>query len=75
MIATGSAEARLARLKDLGAHHVIDYAPATIAEQTRALTDGRGAELVVEMVGGRPSSRGVRDRYRGADRLRGRREW
>jgi len=52
VIATGSGEERLARLKALGAHHVIDYRAGDIAEQTRALTDGRGADVVVEMVGG-----------------------
>jgi NADPH2:quinone reductase len=53
VIATGSGDARLARLKDLGAHHVIDYRAADIAESVKALTGGQGAEVVVEMVGGR----------------------
>jgi NADPH2:quinone reductase len=67
VIAVGSGEERLARLTALGAHHVIDYRKADIAEGVKALTGGRGAEVVIEMVGGK-----VFDAAVGAAAYRGR---
>jgi NADPH2:quinone reductase len=51
VIATGSGAARLGRLAELGAHQVLDYRTDDIGAKARALTDGRGVELVVDMVG------------------------
>jgi NADPH2:quinone reductase len=53
VIAVGSGDERLARLTALGAHHVIDYRKSDVVEAVKALTGGRGAEVVVEMVGGK----------------------
>lgn len=52
VIALGTGEERLARLTALGAHHVIDYRKEDLVKAVKALTDGRGADVVVEMVGG-----------------------
>jgi NADPH2:quinone reductase len=67
VIAVGSGDERLARLTALGAHHVIDYRKADIVEGVKALTGGRGAEVVIEMVGGK-----VFDAAVGAAAYRGR---
>ncbi|WP_330283701.1 zinc-dependent alcohol dehydrogenase family protein [Streptomyces sp. NBC_00588] len=52
VVATTSGEAKAARLKDLGADHVLNYVerPQWAAE-VRELTGGRGADLVVETGG------------------------
>lgn len=39
------------RLQSLGAHHVLDRASGDLAEQVTALTGGRGATLVLDLVG------------------------
>jgi NADPH2:quinone reductase len=52
VLALGSGEARLARLTALGAHHVVDYRMGDVVAAVRSLTGGRGADVVVEMVGG-----------------------
>jgi NADPH2:quinone reductase len=52
VLALGSGEARLARLAALGAHHVIDYRAGDIAAAVKALTGGKGVDVVIEMVGG-----------------------
>ncbi|MDO6585232.1 NAD(P)-dependent alcohol dehydrogenase [Salipiger sp. 1_MG-2023] len=52
VIATSSSDAKLERLRALGADHVINYrtTPEWGAEM-RALTDGRGVDIVVEVGG------------------------
>lgn len=53
VIATSSSEAKMARLRELGADHVLNYRenPAW-GRQVLKLTEGRGADLVVEVGGG-----------------------
>ncbi|WP_323042858.1 NADPH:quinone oxidoreductase family protein [Gemmobacter sp.] len=53
VIATGHGLARLQPLLDLGADHVIDLDTADLRDSLRALTGGRGADVVFDPVGGR----------------------
>jgi NADPH2:quinone reductase len=53
VLATASSDARLARLHEFGMDEGIDYTQPEWVDQVRALTDGRGADLVVDSVGGR----------------------
>src|SRR5437660_8442245 len=52
VLATASSDAKLERLKDFGLDHGINYARESFVERTQELTDGRGAELVLDSVGG-----------------------
>jgi alcohol dehydrogenase, propanol-preferring len=56
VIGVGRTPAKLDRARQLGADHTINAADAvaageTVAERVRALTDGRGADVVFELVG------------------------
>jgi NADPH:quinone reductase len=51
VLATASSDERLARLEEFGLDHGINYRTTDFAEQARALTDGRGVNLVVDSVG------------------------
>ncbi|WP_185984255.1 quinone oxidoreductase family protein [Aureimonas mangrovi] len=51
VIAVSSGADRLERLRELGADHVLDHRSDDIAEAVRELTEGRGADLVVDPVG------------------------
>ena len=53
VIATASSEDRLVRLKDFGLDHGVDYSRDDWVDKVRAITDGRGVNLVVDSVGGR----------------------
>ncbi|AYJ85445.1 NAD(P)-dependent alcohol dehydrogenase (plasmid) [Sphingomonas paeninsulae] len=50
-VVTSSSLEKLQRVKQLGADHVIDYGDAEWPQQIRALTDGRGADAIVEVAG------------------------
>jgi NADPH2:quinone reductase len=52
VLATASSPERLDRLADLGLDHGIDYSAADFVEAVRTLTDGRGADVIVDSVGG-----------------------
>ena len=52
VISTASSDEKLERLKDLGLDHGINYASESFVERTRELTDGRGADVVLDSVGG-----------------------
>ncbi|MEY3146844.1 MAG: hypothetical protein RL688_63 [Actinomycetota bacterium] len=52
VIATSSSDDRLQRLKDYGLDHGINYTTNDAAKEVMAYTDGRGANLVVDSVGG-----------------------
>jgi NADPH2:quinone reductase len=52
VLATASSSERLARLEGLGLDHGIDYTATDFVEAVRALTDGRGADVIVDSVGG-----------------------
>ena len=47
-----SSDEKLERLKELGLDHGINYASESFVERTRELTDGRGANVVLDSVGG-----------------------
>jgi NADPH2:quinone reductase len=53
VIATASSEDRLVRLKDFGLDHGVDYSHDDWVDKVRAITEGRGVNLVVDSVGGR----------------------
>jgi NADPH2:quinone reductase len=48
-----SADGRLERLQALGADHVVDYTQVDVVSEVLRLTDGKGADLVVDPIGGR----------------------
>ncbi len=52
VLATASSEERIARLADFGLDHGIDYTATDFAQAVRELTDGRGADVIVDSVGG-----------------------
>ena len=52
MIATCGDEAKCAAARDLGADHAINYRTADFVAEVRALTDGSGADVVLDMVAG-----------------------
>ena len=53
VLATSVADGRLERLADYGLDHGIDYTTTDVPAEVMRLTDGRGADLVVDPVGGR----------------------
>ena len=52
VLATASSDARLERLRDYGLDHGINYASDDFVDAVRTLTDGRGADVIVDSVGG-----------------------
>ena len=52
VLATASSDSRLDRLQDLGLDDGINYATLDFADEVRRLTDGRGADVIVDSVGG-----------------------
>ena len=59
VISTASSDEKLERLKELGLDHGINYASEDFVERTRELTDGRGADLILDSVGGETLVQGV----------------
>ncbi len=53
VISTASSGEKLERLKEFGLDHGINYATEDFVERTRELTDGRGADVILDSVGGR----------------------
>jgi NADPH2:quinone reductase len=53
VLATASKDDKLRRLSDLGVDHGINYATSDFVAEVRRLTDGRGADVVVDPVGGK----------------------
>jgi NADPH2:quinone reductase len=52
VISTASSDQKLERLKEFGLDHGINYATESFVERTRELTDGRGADVVLDSIGG-----------------------
>ena len=52
VIATASSDERLERLKPLGLDHGINYRTGNVVKSVMKLTDNKGADLVVDPVGG-----------------------
>jgi NADPH:quinone reductase-like Zn-dependent oxidoreductase len=51
VIATTSSDEKAHKARELGADHVINYKQEDIAERVKALTNGRGVDVVVDHVG------------------------
>jgi NADPH2:quinone reductase len=60
VIATASSEEKLALATEHGAHHVINYREESFRDGVKALTDGRGADVVFDPVGGEVFDQSVR---------------
>ena len=52
VIATGRSASKLEAARAVGAHHLIEIGPEGFREQVKALTGGRGADVVFDPVGG-----------------------
>src|SRR5438477_6463344 len=52
VLATASSDEKLERLREYGLDHGINYRTENFAERTRELTDGRGADLILDSIGG-----------------------
>jgi NADPH2:quinone reductase len=52
VLATASSDSRLQRLTELGLDHGINYTEVDFVDAVRRLTDGRGADVIVDSVGG-----------------------
>jgi NADPH2:quinone reductase len=52
VLATASSGPRLERLAEFGLDHGIDYVAGGFVDQVRQLTDGRGADVIVDSIGG-----------------------
>src|SRR5215217_5662628 len=52
VISTASRDDKLERLKELGLDHGINYASESFVERTRELTDGHGADVILDSIGG-----------------------
>ncbi len=52
VIATASSDERLERLRDYGLDHPVNYATGDVVASVLSVTGGRGADLVVDPVGG-----------------------
>src|ERR1700730_7847966 len=51
VISTASSDEKLERLREFGLDHGINYASEKFVERTRELTDGRGADVILDSVG------------------------
>ncbi len=52
VISTASSDEKLERLKEFGLDHGVNYASESFVERTRALTEGRGVDVVLDSIGG-----------------------
>src|ERR1035441_5673411 len=52
VISTASSDEKLERLSEFGLDHGINYASESFVERTRELTDGHGADVILDSVGG-----------------------
>lgn len=52
VIATAGSEQKAAFCREVGAHAAVDYRTQDFVEAARAFTDGRGVDVVLDMVGG-----------------------
>lgn len=52
VIAAAGSDAKLAACESMGADHVVNYTSEDIVERVKALTDGRGADVIYDPIGG-----------------------
>jgi NADPH2:quinone reductase len=60
MYGTSSSEEKLARVKELGLQHGINYKQRDYVEAIKELTNGEGVDAVFEMLGGEHTAKSVR---------------
>ena len=60
MYGTSSSEEKLARVRDLGLQHGINYKQKDYVEAIRDMTNGEGVDAVFEMLGGEHVAKSVR---------------
>ena len=60
MYGTSSSEEKLARVKEPGLQHEINYKQRDYAEAIKELTNGEGVDAVFEMLGGEHTAKSVR---------------
>jgi NADPH:quinone reductase-like Zn-dependent oxidoreductase len=65
VFATAGGEAKCARLRELGADHVIDHSAADFSREVRRLTDKRGVDVVVDYTGKETWSKSILSLRRG----------
>ncbi|MFI6782165.1 NAD(P)H-quinone oxidoreductase [Micromonospora sp. NPDC050276] len=58
-VLTTAREAKHARLRELGAAHTIDYREQDFVEEVRRVTDGRGVDVILDIMGGSYLGRNV----------------
>jgi NADPH:quinone reductase len=66
VIATGSDDSRLAVVREQGADLVVNYRTADFVAVVKAMTDGRGADVIYDPVGGEVLEKSVRAASYGA---------
>jgi NADPH:quinone reductase-like Zn-dependent oxidoreductase len=62
---TSASEAKLARAKELGADHTLNYTSCDVGREVRGLTGKRGVDVVVESVGAATWSASLRSASKG----------
>jgi NADPH:quinone reductase-like Zn-dependent oxidoreductase len=60
IVATAGSDEKLARARELGATHTVNYRTADFVAATREATDGKGVEVVVDHVGGEVFERSLK---------------
>jgi NADPH:quinone reductase-like Zn-dependent oxidoreductase len=65
VLATASGEGKLDRAREIGAEAAIDHHAEDVVARVKALTDGRGVDVVIEHVGAATWDRSVRCLARG----------
>jgi NADPH2:quinone reductase len=59
VLATASSDEKLERLKEFGLDHGINYATENFVERAQELTDGRGADVILDSIGGQTLVDGI----------------
>ena len=60
MYGTSSSDEKLARARELGLHHGINYKQSDYEEAVKSLTSGEGVDAVFEMLGGEHTAKSLR---------------
>jgi len=65
VVAAAGSDEKLALARELGADETINYATEDLAERVRAITEGKGADVILEPVGGEVFNRSLAALARG----------
>ena len=60
VIATASSEEKLNYIRSVGADHAINYVTEDFVEQTKSATDGKGADVIIDIIGADYVDRNIR---------------